>query len=74
MIFSFNQVKILKDEMDQKFGVHLHFHDRCGGQYFNLENPTDEMKEYIIKWFADKGCKLAFSEDGEMFYVDGPLE
>lgn len=70
MIFSFSEVQVLKQEMSEKFGVHLHFHDRCGGQFFNLDNPTDEMKEYIVNWFAKKGCKLIFSEDGETFSVD----
>ena len=70
MIFSFPQVKVLKDEMQEKFGAHLHFHDRCGGQFFNLDNPTEEMKEYLNAWFAKKDCKLAWSEDNTMFYVD----
>lgn len=74
MIFSFPQVKVLKDEMQEKFNTHLHFHDRCGGQHFNLDEPTDEMREYINAWFAAKGCHLAWSEEGDMFYVDGPLE
>ncbi len=70
MIFSFPQVKVLKDEMQEKFGTHLHFHDRCGGQFFNLDDPTDEMKEYLNAWFAKKNCKLAWSADDTMFYVD----
>lgn len=70
MIFSFPQVKKLKDEMQEKFGTHLHFHDRCGGQFFNLDDPTEEMKAYLNEWFAKKNCRLKWSEDNTMFYVD----
>ncbi len=70
MIFSFPQVKVLKEEMQEKFNTHLHFHDRCGGQFFNLDDPTDEQVEYINAWFAKKNCSLFWSEDRKMFYVD----
>lgn len=71
MIFSFSDVKILKDEIQEKFGVHLHFHDGCGSQYFHFDAPpTDEMKEHVTQWFAAKDCKLVFSESGKTFHVD----
>lgn len=44
MNFSYSQVLEFKRILDEKFGVYLHFHDACGGQYFHL------MKQRRMKY------------------------
>lgn len=51
--------------MDEKFGEHVHFHDRCGSQFFNLENHTPEMQKFVEEYFAEQGITAVFS--GLMF-------
>ena len=44
MNFSYSQVLEFKRILDEKFGVYLHFHDACGGQYFSFdEAEKDEV-------------------------------
>ena len=65
MIISFNEVVPFKKEMMEKHGVYVHFHDRCGAQFFNLEEHTPEVQQAIEEYFAAKNIKAVFS--GLMF-------
>ena len=48
MNFSYSQVLEFKRILDEKFGVYLHFHDACGGQYFSFdEAEKDEVLSLI---------------------------
>ena len=46
MNFSYSQVLEFKRILDEKFGVYLHFHDACGGQYFSF----DEAEKDDVCW------------------------
>lgn len=46
MNFSYSQVLEFKRILDEKFGVYLHFHDACGGQYFRLMKRKDEVYQF----------------------------
>lgn len=70
MIWSITEVAALKKEIQEKFAVEIHFHDGCGGQYFTLEKPTEELKGALASFFAAKGLKAVFSESGESFVVE----
>lgn len=69
MFISISDAAGLKREIAEKFSVQIHFHDGCGGQYFTIENPTEELKEYIRTFFARQNANVLFSENGEQFSV-----
>lgn len=73
MILSLTEAANLKKEIFEKFSVQIHFHDGCGGQYFSVEKPTDEIKEYISAFFARQNLNVLFSENGERFSVEEVL-
>lgn len=73
MILSLNDIADLKKNLYEKFSVQIHFHDSCGGQYFTLENPTDELREHITAFFAKQNMNVLFSENGEHFSVEEVL-
>ena len=58
MNFSYSQVLEFKRILDEKFGVYLHFHDACGGQYFSFdEAEKDEVYQFLTSYFANIGGK-----------------
>ena len=42
--------KIIKNQ----FGIDVHWHDGCGGQYFELEATNDLIIEFIESFSQDK--------------------
>ena len=70
MIISLTDAAELKREAAEKFSVQIHFHDGCGGQYYTVEEPTEELKKYIAEFLTSKKMKPVFSEDGSSFYVE----
>ena len=54
MIITYDVAKKIKDIVSNDFDLYLHFHDSCGGQYFNFdEKPSDEVytaiKKFLVK-------------------------
>lgn len=70
MIWSITEVVALKKEIREKFSVEIHFHDGCGGQYFTLEEPAKALKGALVSFFAAKGLKAVFTENGGSFVVE----
>ena len=70
MIIGLTEAAELKREAAEKFSVQIHFHDGCGGQYFTVEEPAEEVKEFIAEFLSFKKLKPVFSEDGSSFYVE----
>ena len=64
---SFSDVTKIKKAVDEKFGEYVHFHDSCGGQYFNLENTTPEIVEFIKEFVQTLGYFAKFDDDGLIF-------
>lgn len=70
VVLSLMEAIELKCLSQEKFGVHLHFHDGCGGQYFSLEDEADKgLKDCIREYTDKKGLKTVFEEDGKGFYI-----
>ncbi|MGN0692058.1 MAG: hypothetical protein ACI4K7_06910 [Oscillospiraceae bacterium] len=69
MIISISDASELKKASEEKFSSKLHFHDGCGGQYFTVDEPSDELKAFITEYFAAKNMRAVFSEDGSSFSV-----
>lgn len=55
MAISITEAAELKRAILDNFGVTLHFHDGCGGQYFTLDERNDEIKRFIESYFDKKG-------------------
>lgn len=69
MIIDFTTAAELKREAAERFSARIHFHDGCGGQYFTVEAPTEELKAFITEFLASKNMRPVFSENGEFFSV-----
>lgn len=50
--------KIIKNQ----FGIDVHWHDGCGGQYFELEATNDLIIEFIESFFKEKNLGTIFNE------------
>lgn len=70
MVFSLFDAANIKNEIAEKYALQIHFHDGCGGQYFSIDNPTEETKECITTFFAEKNLKVLFSENSEYFSLE----
>ncbi|MBQ8163030.1 MAG: hypothetical protein IJZ93_01510 [Clostridia bacterium] len=70
MILSFSDITEFKKAIDQRFSIKIHFHDCCGGQHFTVDEMTEELKEYIASYFAERKLKVRFSEDSKHFSVE----
>ena len=71
MAISITEASQLKKEILERFGVALHFHDGCGGQYFTLEKSSEDITEFIKEYFAAKGRTVTFIAKGTQFTVGG---
>jgi hypothetical protein len=69
MTFEFSDVLKFKKEVEKDFGVNVHFHDSCGGQYFTLENSDKELSQFITNYFKKQNLQVEFSNDGLQFTV-----
>ena len=66
----FSEVSKLKEAADKKFSAYVHFHDRCGGQFFSLEEENEEVKKFVEEYFAAQDIRAIFSEDGLTFTLE----
>lgn len=67
MTVSFTLAAELKKAAAEKFTSAIHFHDGCGGQFFTVDEPSEELKNFITDFFAAKNMKPVFSDDGTSF-------
>ena len=63
MAFTYDEVLKLKKYMDEKLSVYVHFHDACGGQYFNLDEPNEDAKHELERYFAKLNKSVKFADD-----------
>lgn len=71
MAISITEASELKKAIFESFGVTLHFHDGCGGQYFTLDERNDEIKQFVESYFEKKGMTVTFIARGTQFSVGG---
>ena len=60
----------LKKTLDENFGLRLHLHDSCGGQYFSVDNITPQAKNFIMEYFRNINYMVKFNEDDNEFYLE----
>ena len=66
---TYDKVLNLKRAAAEKFTDKIHFHDACGGQYFKLETPNEELQKFIVDYFEGQGIAAVFSEDNMNFHL-----
>lgn len=59
----------LKKELKTQFGINLHYHDTCSGQYFELEESNELVTDYITNYFFDKNYAVIFNDKRNMFTI-----
>ncbi|MBP5242469.1 MAG: hypothetical protein J6Z36_02120 [Clostridia bacterium] len=73
MALTLSEVSELKQELSNKFGVTLHFHDACGAQSFSLDAGgmpvSDEAKAWLTDYFQSHRINAQFSKTGNNFTV-----
>lgn len=69
MMISLADVAPFKKEIQEKFGQNIHFHDRCGGQFFTIDEPSEELQQYIESYFTAKGMNVQFSDGRDKFLL-----
>lgn len=69
-ILSFNNVAELKHAVAEKFSTPIHFHDGCGGQYFTVENSSEELRNFIVEYFEKRNLFVVFSDDRSQFCIE----
>lgn len=63
-LLTLDEVIDLKEFVDERFGVHLHYHDRCGGQSFQAETMDPQLRAYLTGYFDALSLRTVFSDDG----------
>jgi hypothetical protein len=69
LTLTFSDVSAFKNEVQNQFGVNVHFHDGCGGQYFSLDEFNEEINSYISQYFSNLNLQADFSSNGLQFTV-----
>ncbi|MGI6218206.1 MAG: RDAC family protein [Coriobacteriales bacterium] len=69
MVLDFHEYKKVKDRLLEEGYHEIHMHDVCGGQYFSIEDPDDPTCDAVVKYMAELGAKVNFSETREEFTV-----
>ena len=69
---TYDKVLDLKRAANENFSDKIHFHDACGGQYFNLEMPNSELQNFIVNFFNEQGVTVVFADDNINFHLEKP--
>lgn len=70
MAFTYDEVLKLKKYMAERLSVYVHFHDGCGGQYFNLDEPNEDAKQALEEYFLRLNKTVVFADDNMTFTVE----
>ena len=70
MILSISDAAQLKKEINQQLSVSIHFHDGCSGQYFTIDETSEDTIRKITDFLSEKNLSAVFSEDGSQFTVE----
>ncbi|MBR1680182.1 hypothetical protein IJ707_00140 [bacterium] len=69
-ILDYTEVLELKKAVGEKYGIYVHFHDACDGQYFNMDETKDGVQQFIKEYFSVKNLLPVFSESGLSFTLE----
>lgn len=63
----------LKKYLSERNLLYVHFHDQCGMQYFNFDEPDEESRRAAAEFWRARGLDVSFSEDKLRFIVVDPM-
>jgi hypothetical protein len=66
----FDEVIALKSAVNKECGIYVHFHDYCSSQVFSLDEPNEKAQAFIEKYFAEKGFRVVFNDEGTDFMLE----
>ena len=69
-IIDFAEVLEFKKAIDEKYGLYVHFHDTCGGQYFSFDETKDGVQQFAKEYFSVKNLLPVFAKDGLSFTLE----
>ena len=70
----YGEVLAMKAWMSERGLPYVHFHDGCGYSWFEFDDPDDAGRDGIRAFWAAKGKKVSFREDGRTFIVTEEAE
>ncbi|MDD6154290.1 MAG: hypothetical protein PUB39_01845 [Eubacteriales bacterium] len=65
-IFDANDIK---KRVASRYKVNLHIHDTCGGFFMELDEPNDEVAQYVDSVLTQRGVDYKMSDDGCIFII-----
>lgn len=60
----------LKKFVKSQFDIDIHYHDGCAGQYFELEETNDMIREYLTNYFLEKNIGILFNDKQNAFTLE----
>lgn len=71
-ILSLTEMTALKKSVS-KYGYHIHIHDTCGGQSFELqpvsENPSSSVYGELENFFAEHNMTIQFYDTQKLNFI-----
>lgn len=69
-ILDFSEVIEFKKAVSEKYGIYVHFHDTCAGQYFSFDETKNGVQQFTKEYFSVKNLIPVFSDDGFSFTLE----
>ena len=66
---SYGEVLELKAWMKERGLSYVHFHDGCGYSWFEFEEQDESAAHGVSSFWASRGKRVSFREDGRTFIV-----
>ena len=69
-MLNLSEIIELKQELADKTGAELHYHDVCPKPFFTLERSDSEIQTCITEYLGRKRYTPRFSDNGLQFTVE----
>lgn len=66
----FDEVLEFKKALSVKYGIYVHFHDSCSGQYFTFDETKDGVQQFTKEYFSVKNILPVFADNGLSFTLE----
>ena len=67
---TYNDALKLKKHLADLGLKYVHFHDQCGGQFFEFDEADPDTEKAVIDYFTPMGLIPKFTEDKLRFILD----
>ena len=67
---NFTEISEFKKSVNEKYGLYVHFHDACAGQYFSFDETKNGVQQFTKEYFSVKNLIPVFSDDGLSFTLE----